>query len=403
MQRNLIITATVIVLVGAGVAGYFYFFNNTASVEVAPTTEETSLPSAEGTEQAPIAEEPVQTIESPAVSQTTATPARLLQISEGPVVHGIAVVNKITATSSPVETSISYIERRSGNVYSYSVNTGTRTRTNNKTVPGIQSAVWLPNASVAFVRYLSGADFSTINTYALSASSSNGFFLPQNLSDVAVSPTNILTLSSGVNGSIASVSRTDGTQTKEIFTTPLSALHISFAGKSQYLAYTKPSAKLSGSAFLVDSAGRFSRVAGPLNGLVARASPSGKWLIVSYVNGSAMQMNLVNTATGESTLLPVATIADKCVWTADDSAVYCGIPISSSPNFNYPDDWYQGAVSFSDRIWKIDVSGRYAQFVLDFSKETEKTLDATALAIDPLNTALVFINKNDSSIWSYAL
>lgn len=404
MRRTLTIIAIVIVLAGAGVAGYFYFFNNTAGVEVAPTTEETSLPVAEGTEQAPIAEEPVQTIESPAVSQTTATPARLVQISEGPIVHGIAVVNKTTATSSPVETSVSYIERQSGNVYSYSVNTGTRTRTNNKTVPGIQSAVWLPNASVAFVRYLSGADFSTINTYALSASSSSGFFLPQNLSDVAVSATNILSLSSGVNGSIASISRTDGTQTKEIFTTPLSALHISFAGKSQYLAYTKPSAKLSGSAFIVDSAGRFSRVAGPLNGLVAKASPSGKWLIVSYVNGSAMQTNLVNTATGESIPLPVATIADKCVWTADDSAVYCGIPVNPSPNFNYPDDWYQGAVSFADRIWKIDVSGRYAQFVLDFSKEEDNArLDATSLTIDPLNTTLVFINKNDSSIWSYSL
>jgi hypothetical protein len=283
------------------------------------------------------------------------------------------------------------------------VTTGTNTRTSNKTLLGIQSAVWLPNASTAFVRYLSGENLSTINSYALRADGSEGFFLPQNLSDLAVSSTSILTLVSGVNGSIASISRTDGTQIKEIFTTPLSSLRVSFVGKSQYLAYTKPSARLTGNAFIVDSAGRFSRIAGPLNGLVARASPSGKWVLVSYASAGTIQMSLVNTTTGESISLPVATIADKCVWAADDSAVYCGVPISPSPNFNYPDDWYQGAVSFSDRIWKIDVAGRYAQFVLDFAKEGKGDLDATALAIDSTNTVLVFVNKKDGSLWSYSL
>ncbi|MEK7515359.1 MAG: hypothetical protein AAB555_00285, partial [Patescibacteria group bacterium] len=360
MRRILIITAIVVVLAGAGVAGYFYFADS-AGIEVAPSANNNAnLPIVDENVQAPAEETAEAASVTTTVGSSADTPSpilpRLVQISAGTVVPGMVVVDKAAANaSSSPETLVSYIERRSGNVYSYSVTTGTRTRTNNKTVPGIQSAVWLTDASVAFVRYLSGADFSTINTYALSASSSSGFFLSQNLSDVAVSPTNILTLSSGVNGSIASLSRIDGTRQSELFTTPLSSIRISFAGKNQYLAYTKPSAKLSGSAFLVDGSGRFSRVAGPLNGLVAKASPSGKWLIVSYASGSAMHMNLVNTTTGESLPLPVATVADKCVWTADDSAVYCGIPVSPPPNLNYPDDWYQGAVSFSDRIWKIDV------------------------------------------------
>lgn len=404
MRHNLIITATVIVLAGAGVAGYFYFAGN-AGIEVTSGADSSAnLPIVDETAQIPATETAgtgTTTVISP--PSTTGPAARLVQISAGPVVPGMVVINKSATASSSAEVAVSYIERQSGNVYSYSVNTGTRTRTSNKTVPGIQSASWLPNASTAFVQYLSGADFSTINAYALSATGSDGFFLSQNLQDIAVSSTSILSLFSGVNGSIASLSRIDGTRPSEIFTTPLSSLRLSFAGKNQYLAFTKPSASLSGSVFLVDSTGRFSRVTGPLNGLVAKASPSGKWVLASYVNGSAMQMNLVNTATGESLPLPVATIADKCVWTSDDSAVYCGIPVSPSPNFNYPDDWYQGAVSFSDRIWKIDVSGRYAQFVLDFAKENDGRLDATALAIDPLNTVLVFVNKNDGSLWSYSL
>jgi hypothetical protein len=400
MRRTLIIIAIVIVLVGIGAAAYFYFFAGSAGVAVAPSGN-TSLPVAG--QSTPL---PGETTTAPATSPGTPTPisARLVKISVGPVVLGEAIITiPAKDASSTPEVAISYIERQSGNVFSYLMHAQTLTRTSNRTIPGIQSALWLPNASLAFVRYLSGADFSTINTYALPANGSGGFFLPQNLADVALTSTNMLTLASGVNGSAASLVRTDGTHTSEIFTTPLSSLHVSFAGKNQYLAYTKPGATLSGYAFLVDSIGHFSRVAGPLNGLVALSSPSGKFVLVSYVLNNVMQMEIVNTTTSETVTLPIATIADKCVWAADDSIVYCGIPVDPSVDFSYPDDWYQGAASFNDRLWKIQVSSRYAQLILDFNKETNSALDAEALAINPSSTALVFINKNDGSLWSYSL
>ncbi|MFA5744653.1 MAG: hypothetical protein WC887_00300 [Candidatus Paceibacterota bacterium] len=397
MRRLLITFITLLALIGIGVAVYFYFFANQASVVVAPTN--TSLPTA-GQTVFPL--EPANLATT--TDKTTLVAARLIQISTGPVVPGEAVVAIPAANaSSSLEIAVNYIERQSGNVFSYQTRTGTLIRTNNKTVPGIQSAEWLPDASFAFVQYLSGTDFSTINTYALPASSNNtgGFFLPQNLTDVAVSSTSVLMLASGVNGSAASVAHTDGTHVSEAFTTPLSSLRVSFAGKN-YLAFTKPSATLAGNAFIVTK-GHFSRIAGPLYGLMALSSPSGKWVVVSYTQDTAIQMELVNTETNEAIQLPVATIADKCVWAADDSAFYCGIPVSPASGYAYPDDWYQGAVHFSDRIWKIDVVDRQAQLVLDFPKETKGSLDAIALAIDPLATTLAFINKNDGSLWSYSL
>ena len=402
MRRTLTITTIVIVLVGVGVAAYFYFFMRSASVVVAPVGS-VNLPVAEQGEAPTTGTTTASTSDIPAHAPVTVS-ARLVQISTGPVVSGEAVVDiqAKNASSSP-DVAVNYIERESGNVFSYLTHAKTITRTSNRTIPGIQSASWLPNGSIAFVRYLSGANFSTINTYALPANGSGGFFFPQNLAGIAVSSTSVLTLASGVNGSATSLQRTDGTRVATVFSTPLSALRISFAGK-QYLAYTKPSGTLPGDAFLVDSAGRFSRIAGPRSGLVALASPLGKWVLVSYTrNNNLMQMELVRTTTGETLSLPVATIADKCVWATDDSSVYCGVPISPPIDAVYPDDWYQGAVHFSDRIWRIDVSGRYAQLVLDFSKETKGALDAEALAVDPLHTVLVFINKNDSSLWSYQL
>jgi hypothetical protein len=322
------------------------------------------------------------------------------------VVPGEVVVDQkaVNASSSPT-TTVNFIERQSGNVYSYLEQTQTLTRTSNKTIPGIQSASWLPNGSVAFVRYLSGSTFNTINTYALSANNAvgGGFFLPQDLADIAVSSSSVLMLASGVSGSSVSLANTDGTHSSSIFTTPLTALHASFAGKNQYLIYTRPAAALEGDAYFVDGAGRFSRVAGPLSGLVALASPSGKWMLASYTSNGSMQMSLINTATSEVVPLPVATIADKCVWAADESSLYCGVPVSPPTGAAYPDDWYQGAISFSDQIWKINVAGRYANLILDFSKETTGTLDAEALSTDALGTTLVFVNKNDGSLWSYSL
>ena len=413
MRRTFIIVAAVIVLVGIGVVAYFYFFAKSPSIVVAPGA---TLPVAG---QNPVSATTGDTGNTtvPATGASAGLPARLVKISVGPVVPGVAVVNikAVNASSSPLSTSlgtgdvaISYIERQSGNIFHYLTRVGTITRTSNRTAPGIEEATWLPDASIAYVRYLSGSDFSTINTYALLDGGSNGFFLPQNLSGVATASTSVLTLASGVNGSAASLMRTDGTHSATVFTTPLSSLRVSFAGGAQYLAFTKPSATLAGNAFIVDKAGNFSRIAGPLNGLVALSSHSGKWVLVSYVRNNEMHLELVSVATGETIPLPVSTIADKCAWTTDDASIYCGIPVSPPTNYAYPDDWYQGAVFFNDRIWKIDVAGRFAQLALDFSKETGGSpdrpgLDAIALALDPAGTTLVFVNKNDGALWSYQL
>lgn len=395
MRRIIIIAVVAISLIGLGVLAYFAFFASPANVTVTPTNV-VGLP---GAGQATTTVSSDTAVPVPTV--VGAVGARLVKISAGPVVPGVAVVSS-TASTSP-GFSVHYIERQSGNVFSYSSATRSLTRTSNKTIPGIQSALWLPGAATALVQYLSGSDFSTINTYLLSADGGSGSFLTQNLAGIAASSAGILTLASGVNGSSASVARADGTRAVEVFTTPLSSVRASFAGKNTYLVFTKPSSDLDGYAFVVDSARRFTRIAGPLPGLVALASPSGATVLVSYSSGGALRTELVDVATGKETALPVATIVDKCAWAADSSAVYCGVPTNSPSGYAYPDDWYQGAISFSDRLWKINVAGRYAELVLDFSKEVDAPLDAQSLATDDSNKALSFVNKVDGSLWVYAL
>jgi hypothetical protein len=393
MKRALIITAIVIVLAGLGGVAYLYYIKRSTGLDVTPTP---SLPDA-----GEVGDVDAGVASSTPAPQPSAVSARLVKISAGPVVWGASVTNRAApdASSTP-ETVVHFIERQSGNVYDYLVRASTLVRTSNRTLPGIQSAAWLPSASSTFVRYLSGDDFTTINTYALPADGSSGFFLAQNLADVSVASTSILTLASGVNGSVATVLRASGAQPLEAFSTPLTSIRASFAGK-QYLVFTKPSSTLDGYAYLV-AGGRFSRIAGPHRGLVALASPRGSWVLVSYIAGE-MQMKLVNTTTLESVPLPVGTVADKCVWALDESTLYCGIPINAREDVSYPDLWYQGVATFNDRVWKIDVKGRFAQLVLDFNKETNASLDLVAPAVDPKQSILVFINKVDNSLWSYSL
>lgn len=397
-RRILFILALVIAIGGITAAAYVYLFPHTPSLTATPGSIEFPLAGQNTASSTETMSNP--TIISGGVPITVSK--QLVQITAGPVVPGEVVLDGVagTSTSSP-RVSVQYVERQSGNVYSYLSESNTLTRINNKTLPGIQTAAWLPDGSAAYVRYLSGDTLSTINTYILAASSSEGFFLPQDLVDLAVSSKNLLMLASGVNGSIGSVTRADGSHSTTVFSTPLSAVRASFAGKNQYLVFSKPSMSLAGSAYLVDANGHFASLTTQMNGLVALASPSGEWVLVSSAQGGVMSTELVNTATLQIIPLPIATIADKCVWTSDGKSIYCGVPVSPSPSYAYPDDWYQGSISFSDRIWKINIESRFAQLILDFPQVGKGALDAEALAIDKAGSTLVFVNKTDGSLWSY--
>jgi hypothetical protein len=325
-----------------------------------------------------------------------------MQLSKGPVVPGFSVITPSVGTSS-AQTHVTYLERQSGNVFSYNIDAATLTRTSNRTIPGIQSALWNKDGSLAIVRYLSGDTFSTINTYAIRPDGSGGFFLPQNLSDISVSSSSILTLSSGVNGSVGAMVSIDGARTNTVFSTPMSSLRTYPFGAGRFLLVTKPSAKIPGYAFNISASTAAQRLIGPYNGLTALPSPSGAFVLISYTQNNSLKTALFDTKTGDSTELPISTLSDKCVWSPDEKAAYCGVPLSIDAKYLYPDDWYQGAVSFSDRIWKIDVEGRFTKLVLDFNQSVGSNLDAKALATDAQNTALVFMNKKDGSLWSYKI
>ena len=402
MRRILIIIGSIILALALIVGVYFLFFGtSTPSV----TTEDpgnpfgTSDEAANGGVLPPVGEATPQAGEQVAPN--------LVKVSVGPVAVGVSARNirETVGTSTLVlDTEVRYVERESGHIYAYRSEARTLTRLTNRTLPGVAEAVWASDGSMAFARFLSEDATGNLvaETFALPASEESGYFLESNLSEVAVTGTStLLTLLPNSNGSVATVARLDGSSPRTLFTSLLSTLRVIPAGPG-YAAYTKASATSNGYGFLVGgTSGTFERVLGPLRGLTLLPSPSGSSILYSYLSGSAVRTEVLATATREATSIPLGTLPEKCVWAPDERSVYCAAPRTFSATT--PDDWYQGAVSYSDRIWKIDLEGRVAILVVDPTTVAQQDIDAVGLAIDPQADTLSFVNRTDGSLWVYDL
>ncbi len=420
MKRLFIIIAGVIVAIGLLIGIYFLFFapdsatltvgnpfDDIGSGDVAPNSD---LPT-DGTFQ----------------NAGTTLGERFVKITDGPVAEGEAVFGVMVededaaADSSSVPASASstasavpavpamkpdvevrFIDRASGNVYSYLAHSRTLTRISNKTLPGIQIASWTPDGSRAYVQFLTtNGSEEQVSTYALTADGGEGRLLENDLAQAEVASTTLFTLLSGSTGSVGTVSAVDGSDSRTLFSSLLSSLVV-HPTTGTFYATNKPSSQLDGYAFSINrTTGGFSRILGPFRGLSVLPSLDGSSLIYSYTDGGAYRLRVLDTDTRTSTALPLATLTEKCVWAYDGLSVYCAVPTNLRGNL--PDDWYQGAIVFTDRIWKIDLTERVATLVLDPSEIGKVNVDAVGLAIDPAEDALVFMDKHSGALYAYDL
>jgi hypothetical protein len=81
--------------------------------------------------------------------------------------------------------------------------------------------------------------------------------------------------------------------------------------------------------------------------------------------------------------------------------VYCAVPTNLQGNL--PDDWYQGAITFTDRIWKIDLTERTATLVLDPQQTGKVDVDAVNLTVDSSEDMLIFTDKHSGALYAYDL
>ena len=453
MKRLFFIIAGIIVVIGLLVGGYFLFFankqptlttvtgtNSFGDTAASDATGNTSLVTGSlsnaGTEvgprlikitDGPVSEGSVAIDRSPIYAAATSTTSTSSAFASTTVVS-VASTTVASATSTktvttkkvittttpapvpqvlvqPADTEVRYIDRASGNVYSFMTHARTLTRISNKTLPGIQYASWLPDGSRAYVQYLSKDSVTggeDVSTYALQPDGSAGSVLEQDLAEAeAVGSSTLFTLLSGTTGSVGSLARTDGSNERVVFTLPLGSLVV-HPTTGTLFASTKASSALLGYGFSINSnTGSFTRILGGLRGLTILPNPQGTAVLYSYNDSGTYRMAVYDTTTRVATALPVATLTEKCTWAASGLSVYCAIPTSITGDM--PDLWYQGVTAFTDRIWKIDLLSRTANVVLDPSQIGKVSIDATALSVDPNEDVLVFSDRVTGSLWLYDL
>lgn len=406
MRRVFFIVAAFFFIAIIALLVYFFFFRNNAGLTVpnpndpfaGNTSGNTPIGSTGGDEGT----------DSGAIGVQIAP--RFVKITSGPVALGTSVVftpgesviSLATSTEeSEDEIDIRYVERASGNIYHYKLHEGILTRVTNQTVPAVQEAIWTSDGSKVLMRYLSkSATEENLRTYLMSLGG-EGFFLEEGLAQVLVrGTTELFSLLSSQSGSIGTKATIEGTDPKTFFSSPLSSITTAYLG-TNILATTKGSARVNGYSFLIDSTGAFTEVLGPLTGLSTLPSPSGKSILYSYNNRGVLTLGVLVVATREVVSLPIRTLSEKCVWSQDETKIFCASPTNLSGTL--PDDWYQGAVTFTDRIWEIDMTDRVAALRIDPSEVGAQNIDAVALAVDQTGDVLVFTDRTTGALFSYDL
>ncbi|MEK7081489.1 MAG: hypothetical protein AAB888_00820 [Patescibacteria group bacterium] len=301
------------------------------------------------------------------------------------------------------------VDKATGNVYETRLDNMEETRVTNTTIPKIYEALWGNNENSLLLRYLRD-DGETIETFTSKViegadgkeGSLLGTFLPSDIKSVAVSPKKdkifyLNVVSGEAQGTVMdTVLGKKGIVFRYLFTEWLP----DWPADNIITLVTKPSGKTSGFMYSINSiGGNMTKILGDIRGLTALMSPNGKKVLYSESAGNSFALNLYDVGSAETTSQSARTLSDKCVWSADNDVFYCAVPLNP-PQALYPDGWYQGLVSFSDVLVRIDAGVGSMTVLVDPKEFAGEEIDAVNLALSKDENYLFFINKKDGAPWA---
>jgi hypothetical protein len=195
----------------------------------------------------------------------------------------------------------------------------------------------------------------------------------------------------------------EGTGQRNILTMPFTAWRLDSYG-SGLLAWTKASASVPGYAYRLNTSnGSLTKLLGPLNGLSVSPSSAGGNVLFSYNDTGDTRLFAKLMPSDEDVEILPATLAEKCVWgRAITELLVCGAP-SKAIEGGEPDNWYKGITHFSDNLWKIDAETTETLLAAEPEKLYGIKIDVYEPQISIDDSYMVFINKNDLSLWALRL
>ena len=338
---------------------------------------------------------------------------KLWQVSSDPV-SGSTIIDQ---RNGPV---FRFVERALGRIKEANPQTSER-KIILSAIPQIYEAVWgSPDAVI--LRYLkeeSVENFSVniIKNSDLTAEKKatttpdeagiEGVFLPNKIVSVSGKPSEgmifwLLNTNDGVSGF---ASKPDGSSRKQVWSSKAVQWNAEVTGKNLVTLTTRPSVFAPGFAYLLNTTtGGTSKIAGNLNGLTAKASPDGKQALISFADGRTLKtyrLEIGNLEQAEP--LSAVTFPEKCVWSSvDKNKIFCAVP-TSLPDAEYPDAWYRGEITTSDKLVGINlISGEINGLLWDQNTQGLE-FDIISPQVSQNDEYILFTNKKDLTLWSFRL
>ncbi|OHA80233.1 MAG: hypothetical protein A2747_02225 [Candidatus Yonathbacteria bacterium RIFCSPHIGHO2_01_FULL_44_41] len=421
-QKTLIAIASLVILLIVGVGAYFYFTKKPASTLPTSTTfpgegrPSTGFP-ATGTGGE------TGGGDAPAPGSSSVLP-RLYELHKLPV----AGVGFAETGRSPNRTiSARYIERGLGHIFETPLETLAESRIVNETRSRIMEALWGNNGKSVVIRFVDEKEggaiikASILNLGGVSTSFARGtstspmsdfikteeVFLPDYIPFMATAEDGgdkLFYLENGVGVSRGSIATFKGLGVSTIFNSAFTEWLPQFPNQQLVTLTTKPSATVPGHLFFVDLKTKsVTKILGGRNGLTTLTSRNGKLTLFAEIKNGVPELSFYDVTKKVSHPLYLQTLPEKCVWGVKNTTLaYCAVP-QTIPSATYPDQWYQGLVTFSDSMWEIDTTTFNTRKILVPSNLGAPALDIINLALSSNDAYLLFMNKVTGTPWVYTI
>ena len=298
-------------------------------------------------------------------------------------------------------TGIRYVEQGTGHIYDIDLQNGKEKLISGTTITQAIEALFSKDASyVAITSYIPTGKKTIVGTIQQGQNDSGsieGVALPLDATEVefgsATGTINyILKNTLGSSGYSYNIEKGVSTQ---LFAIPLRDVHVLW-GTPIYV-YTTPSALQEGNLYRV-SKNNLVYVTDGETGLIAFRYDDG---VLLTTPASENEQYFALTNDGRRISQSFTSLPEKCVQNpAKARSIYCSIPFTID-NERFPDDWYKGAISYSDLLWSIDIETGEATGLSEFLTESGREIDVSKIGTNETGSYIWFINKNDNTLWMF--
>lgn len=321
----------------------------------------------------------------------------LRQLSIKPVAGYIEVTQSST-------TLLYYAEKGTGHIFSIDLTTGTEVRLSATTIAQTSDVQFSDDGSIVAVTTPTNTKAKLLTIARLNASSTSLTTLySDTVYDTSIDSSNNVLFTTG-DGRTLTAHRFNPVTNKKttLFTLPFFEATIAWGehSTSSHLVYPKTTRELEGFLYEVTPSGNLTRL--PFQGYGLSAFGNSDMIMYNIFIGRDLVTNIYNRTTKTTKKLDAPVLPEKCALQPTGFYFACGYSVPANNAF-FPDNWYRGEISLSDTLYGLNGDMIQSVRYSDPEDEVSRAIDAIKVDVSSVRLGIYFINKNDDTLWMYAL